>query len=342
MKRLQIFPYPIAFFILLLSVSLTYAQDDSDNIYVKLLEKAASSVVSINVEREEEKEPPKNPFEQLLGPNIFGKRPSGPVTGTIIDSDGYIMTSYFNVEGKVKKIEVTYNGKEYKAKLLGYHARKDIALLKIKAKDLPALEKAKIDTLKIGQMVAAIGVGPDGKTPTVNQGIISAFNRNWGWMLQTDARLNYGNVGGPLVDLEDKLIGITCLISTATSNWSGQNSGVSLAVTMDKIDEILPDLKNGKKLGEGKPGFLGVELEDAGDVEGVKIKNVLENTAAEEAGLEKGDIIKEFNGKKVNSVFELRQAIDVFNAGDKAKVKILRDKDEKDVDVTLGERPAPK
>jgi S1-C subfamily serine protease len=319
----------------ILIFGLSYAQEKIDpvafsRLYTRVAQRCQKAVVWIEVTR------PKI----IRGKDIaqdFVTRPEGPVTGTVIEATGYILTSYFNISGDVRAIYVNLPSRDrHKAQLVGYNARLDIALLKIDAKGLATLQKAPLN-LKLGQIVMALGRSPTLKSPgiTISPGIISALDRLWG--LQTDVKLNFGNTGGPLVDTHGRFIGITCQINTANAAWWGQNSGVSFAITWDKIREILPDLKRGKRSGE-RPGFLGVISAGDPDTKGAKIGQVIEGTAAQRAGLKEGDIITEFDGKKINSFRDLFLAVYMKNKGDRVKIKVLRANREMKFSVTLGER----
>jgi serine protease Do len=307
-----------------------------EKVYKKATEKIEKSIVSIKVIRRQEA--PQQPRPPVPGMPPAMPRPDTPVSGVIIDKEGYILTSYFNVSGSVRKIEVTTSdGKKCKAKLVGFDGRKDIALLKIEGENLPVPEKGNVKLLKIGQMVLAVGKNAKGKELIINTGIISAFGRLWGG-IQFDARLNFANVGGALIDLEGKLIGVTCQISLDPRTQWGQNSGVSFAISIEEINEILPLLKEGKKTGAGRPAMLGITWDDSAEVEGVKVKEVLEGSAAKKAKIKPGDIIIEFDGKKITRFDELYKATFMKDAGNRVKIKVIRDGEEREFNVRLGAR----
>ncbi len=342
MRRLAILP------LLLLAAPAARAQDPVLGALEKRIqaasEKAQASVVAILVDRDPAKEPkaPTGPPAQTGGP--FANRPiDTPVSGVIISEDGYVVTSYFNVKGDIGDVTVTLpGGATHKAVVVGYHAAADVAVLKIEAKGLPVLKPTDLTQVKTGMPVLALGRGPDGKGLTVNPGILSAPGRLDNRAVQIDSKLNYGNAGGAVIDLEGRLLGIACKVDTRTAPSFGQNSGVSFAIQVDKLDELLPELKKGlkKASGTGRP-FLGIRpvMEPPADCPGVPLDNVEVASAAELAGIKRGDIILEFDGVKTPTFNELRAVILKKGIGDKCDVKFLRDGKEEQVTVILGERP---
>jgi putative serine protease PepD len=309
----------------------------------KVREKVAKSVVAIEVVRDKDPDGRGGSGPSSTHQNYFN-RPEGPCTGTIWSEDGYIVTSWFNVSGEVRRVTVrTHDGKTYEAKRLGYDATRDIALLKIEAKDLPVLPKSKLDEAKQGDFVAIVGRAPDPDVPTLNHGILSAVNRMKDVCVQTDAELNYGNVGGPLVTVRGEIVGITCQVKPRT-NW-GQSGGVGFACKHTEIDKALPSLKQNRSVERGKEPWLGITpAEGAEGVEGVVIAQVAAEGPGEEGGLQEADVITEIEGKRVKTWEELRAVLETKKVGDVVKLKILR-KDKagvaqpKDVKVKLGDNP---
>lgn len=316
--------------------------EEIDSTAQRLVESVGPSVVNIRVERESEAKPPESARRGLgaLDGGVFKYRPDFYIcSGTIVDPDGYILTSYFNVEGRFRKIRVTLaNGAEYDAQLKGFDAPLDVALLKIEAKGLPVLKYCELKKLQIGQDVFVIGRNPE-NSASFGSGVISAFDRFAGRMIQTDADTNYSNAGGPLVDSRGRLIGIVCKIHTRYASTYGQNSGVSFASTWDKIAEAMPSLKDGAKVSVEKRPFLGISYENTGpDAKGVTVSQVHPNSSAAKAGLKEGDMIIEFGGVKVATSAELVREIGKRNAGEALKVKVISEGKEKELDVVLGER----
>ena len=315
---------------------------DLESLYRRASERVGPSVVSIKVNRDKEASKSSGGMGALMDGGVFKNRPSdAPVSGTVLDADGWIVTSHFNVSGKVKGITVTLpDGRTLEAALKGFNATYDVALLKIDARDLPTLKRADLKTLKTGQIVAALGRAPDGKNLTVNQGIVSAPWRLSGRGIQVDARLNYGNAGGAIVDPEGRLIGIACKVDTKYSGSFGQNSGVGFAVTWDKLDEILPDLKIGKNVGEARKPFLGIQANRESEItDGVEVQEVVAASAADKVGVKPGDVLLEFDGKRVKTFDELRSIILMKQPGDRVKIKLRRDKEEMTLDAELGWAP---
>lgn len=314
-----------------------------ENSVERAAEKAAAAVVAIKVDREPEAAAPRNSAPGLRGrfgmppEDVFAKRPAGWVTGTIVESTGVILTTYFNVSGKLRSIKVRLaDGRELEAKLLGYNGTFDLAALKVEAEGLPVLKKARLEDLKVGQPLVALGRGPDAKALTVNPGIVSAASRLGGRGIQIDSKLNYGNVGGPVVDLEGRLVAVSCKIDVKFATVYGQNSGVGFAITNDRMAGVLPDLKSGKSEAEARRPFLGIQYDQKSTKEGVELESVQAGTAADKAGLKARDVIIEFDGRKVTQFDDLREAILRKSAGDHVKVKVLRGDDELEFDCTLG------
>lgn len=316
--------------------------DEMDSAAQKLIEDVGPAVVSLRVERDPEPKPPRSSRGGLadLGGGVFRYRPDSYLcAGTIVDPEGFILTSYFNVEGKFKKIKVILsNGSEYEAELKGFDAPLDVAVLKIPAKNLPTLKYCELKKLQLGQDVFVLGRTSEGQV-SFGSGVLSAFDRFAGRMVQTDADTNYSNAGGPLVDARGRLVGVICKIHTRYAATYGQNSGVSFASTWDKIAEALPGLKDGAKVQVDKRPFLGISYENtAPDAVGVTVSQVHPNTAAAKAGIKDGDVILEFGGVKVNSSTDLVREIGRHKAGEALKIKVLSEGAEKELDLVLGER----
>lgn len=313
---------------------------EAESLYQKLIDEVGKCVVKIVVDRDKEPAPKRSPMELPgLSGYPFNVRPKGPTSGTIIDADGLVLTSYFNIDGKIQRISVVLpDGSTRAATVVGYDAPLDIALLKIDAKGLPTLKSAPLDSIKIGQFVYALGRAPSGDGVTFNPGIVSAFDRFGGTTWQVDVKGNYGNAGGPVVDREGRLIGILAKIHTRHAATFGQNSGVTFAVPWREIDRTLPKLKAGSKVEIKRDAFLGISFDPSAPERGAVVQDVIEGTAAEKAGLKKGDVIVQFGGKNIESPTELRAEILRRRPGDTLRVRFIRDGREHEVDVTLGER----
>ena len=294
-----------------------------------------------------------NPFyDFLFGERGRSQQPRASIgsgSGVIISDDGYIVTNNHVVQGSNLINIVLYDKREYEGKLVGFDPYTDLALIKIDEKDLPKMDFGNSDDLKLGEWVLAVG-NPFNLTSTVTAGIISAKARNLGLngnrmsiesFLQTDAAVNPGNSGGALVDTKGRLIGI----NTAIESRTGSYSGYSFAIPVTIVEKVIGDLK---KYGEVQRAFIGVSIRtvDANladefkidKIEGVYVAGINEDGAAENAGIKKGDIILNIEGKVVNSNAELQEQISKFHPGDKIKVLIKRNEERKQIEVVLRNR----
>ena len=326
------------------------APDDETAALARVLRKlratAAKSVVAIEVDRTSDPDGGFGPGATSAHRDYYN-RPKGPTSGVIYESDGYILTSYFNVSGGIRKngIRVTLGDeREFVAELRGFDEQRDMALLKIDAKDLPVLPKADFKKeLGQGTFLALIGRSPDPGIPTVNVGILSAMDRMKKSHVQTDAEMNYGNAGGALVTLEGKLVGVACKIRPGTV-W-GQSGGVGFACKVPVIDSLLERLKRGEKIEAEKKPFLGIRPGE-GDpkIEGVQVADVLPGSPARRAGIKTNDVIVEFDGKKITDSESLREAMAEKKIGDQVTIKIKRKRrsggiDEREFRVKLAGAP---
>lgn len=303
----------------------------------RIRDRVAHSVVAIEVERI--KDPhgtaPRGSFSEQ---GEYYSRPKGPCTGTIVSADGHIATTAFNMSGEIKTMTVRVAGRDkpLPAKLLGFDEDKDIALIKVEAAGLPVLPKAELSGIKVGNFAFAIGRAPEPETPTVNFGVLSALHRFGASHVQTDAELNYGNVGGPLVDLEGRLLGITTHIGTRAF-W-GQSGGVGFALRHDEFEKLLPDLKAGKKA-RAKPrivlGIMGSP--SPAETPGVEVTEVLPGSPAALAGIQVGDVVIEFDGAEVTSPAEIARIMAKKKAGDRIDVALQRGAQKLKVTISLFE-----
>lgn len=271
----------------------------------------------------------------------------GAGSGVIISADGYIVTNNHVVDG-ADELTVTLNdNQEYSARIIGADKTTDLALIKIDAKQLPAIAIANSDNVRIGEWVLAVG-NPLGLNNTVTAGIVSAKARQMGEgvssMIQTDAAINQGNSGGALVNTRGELIGINAMIYSQT----GSNIGYGFAIPTTIMNKVVDDLKKFGTVQRAMIGIKGsdvntyvdVEKEkgnevDLGTMEGIYVAEVVEEGAAEEGGLQKGDVITAIDGKKITKFGELQGIIAQKRPGDKITVKYLRNKKEKTVTLTL-------
>ena len=275
----------------------------------------------------------------------YVRRPKGPCSGVIYAPEGLILTSYFNISGEIRPggLHVTLpDGREVAAKVLGWHQGRDIALLEVAARDLPALPKADPKALAQGMFVALVGRAPDRTRPTLNLGILSALNRVENSAIQTDAEMNYGNSGGALVTLKGELVGVACHVRP-DKVW-GQSSGVGFACKTAEIDRLLDRLRKGERIeAEPKP-FLGIRVGEGNpDVEGTQVAEVIPESPAAAAGVKKDDVIVGLDGRKVTDFESLRAILHEKHIGEKVLLSVKRPKGKGLVDrefrVTLGGRP---
>ena len=327
-------------------------------------EQAVNSVVyiSVTIEGKTQKVQVQDPFEDFFG-DFFGfgqrrqqpqqreyKQPDrhGAGSGVIISQDGYIVTNN-HVVGQADEITVKLNdSREFKGRIIGTDETTDLALVKIDAKNLPAIKIGNSDDLKLGQWVLAVG-NPFNLTSTVTAGIVSAKARTLGAngiesFIQTDAAINAGNSGGALVNAQGELVGINSMIYSQTGSYAGY--GFAIPTTI--MNKVVADLKVYGTVqrailgvqGQDVDKYIDVEKEkgetpDLGTVKGVYIAKVTDGSAAEEADLEKGDVITKIDDKEVSKMSELQEQIAQHKPGDKVKITYLRNKKAKTVTVTL-------
>lgn len=295
------------------------------------------------------------------GPQTREQQGSG--SGVIIRPDGYIVTNN-HVVANATKVEVTLNNnKKYEAKIIGTDPATDVALLKIEAEGLPAIPFGDSDELRLGEWVLAIGspLGYELRS-TITAGIVSAKGRSMGSsrrgeselqiesFIQTDAAVNPGNSGGALVNKTGELVGI----NTAIVSQTGSYSGYSFAVPSNIVKKIVDDLID---FGAVKRAVLGVSVSDLNEnlakaldyesvddmskkmklssLEGVYIGEVVKGGSADKAGIKTGDVVLSIDGTKIHSGSSLQEKVNSYHPGDKAKVTVLRDGEEKTIEVTF-------
>lgn len=295
-------------------------------------------------------------FDFFYGPGSGQKREyygQGSGSGVIISSDGYIMTNNHVIEDATE-IEVTLNDKKkYDAELVGTDPSTDIAVLKIKEKNLSYMPIGNSDQVKVGEWVLAVG-NPFNLTSTVTAGIVSAKARNINILsdklrgtqnlspiesfIQTDAAVNPGNSGGALVNARGELIGINTAIASRTGSYSGYSFAVPINLAKKVMDDIV-------KYGTVQRGYIGVniaditqelkEKKDLSDIKGVYVSGVQEGGAAENAGIKEGDVITHIGSIEVNSVAKLQEEVGKRKPGDQVLVTVKNQSGEQVKSITL-------
>ncbi len=323
----------------------------------------SSSVVSIFAEQTVQTQSPfglpDDAFKDFFGEDFF-KRFFGTPTprdekrtvrslgsGVIVTKDGYILTNNHVVANAEKLSVVVGDNKTYEAKIIGTDPPTDVAVIKIDANNLPAARLGDSDEVKVGQWVIAVG-NPFQLFHTVTHGIISAKGRSsvgladYEDFFQTDASINPGNSGGALADMESNVIGI----NTAIASPSGGNVGIGFAIPINMAKKVMEDLIS---KGEVTRGYIGLVPQDINEdlakalklssTEGILVGDVDRAGPADKGGIKRGDLIVEFDGKKVENSAQLRNMAAQAKPGIPVKIGLLREGKKVEVTVTLGERP---
>jgi len=286
--------------------------------------------------------------DQLPHPNVPKEHKEQSLgSGVIVSEDGYIVTNNHVIE-KAQEIKVLLsNKKDYKAKLIGADPKTDIAVIKIDAKGLTALPWGDSNKLHVGEVVFAIG-NPFGLNQTVTMGMISAVGRanvgiaDYEDFIQTDAAINPGNSGGALINAHGELIGI----NTAILSRTGGYQGIGFAVPSSMARQVMDSLVKYKKVVRG---WLGVSIQEVTsdlaeefgvrDLKGALVSGVMKKSPAEKAGIRQGDVILQYNGKVVEDTGHLRNMVSQTPLGTAVKVRILRQKKELEMEVSIAELP---
>ncbi|HXB93955.1 MAG TPA: trypsin-like peptidase domain-containing protein [Puia sp.] len=304
--------------------------------------------------------PKHNPFSDLFGidPDDFFGNGNGmrslpemaSGSGVIISNDGYVVTNNHVVEGADEVTVTLSNRKSFKAKVVGADPSSDLAVVKIDAQNLPFLLYGNSDEVKVGQWVLAVGY-PLTLETTVTAGIVSAkgrtldINRRQSQtpvesFIQTDAAVNPGNSGGPLINTEGKLVGINSAIASPTGSYAGYSFTIPVNIVKKVVADII-------KFGSSQRAYLGIsyprddmsedQKKENGikDGDGVYVWTISPDGPAAHAGLKQGDIITKLNGEEVSTGAEMVGKIATFSPGDKIKVTYKRDGKENTALVTL-------
>ncbi len=326
------------------------AQADSGPIsYAPAVAKAAPAVVNIfTTQRVQVQRNPmlEHPFFRFYGEQMPNERSASSLgSGVIVASDGYILTNNHVVQGAESIVVALHDGREVDAKVIGTDPDTDLALLKIDLQDLPALP-FNTTNMAVGDVALAIG-NPFGVGQTVTQGIISAQGRSglgintYEDFIQTDAAINPGNSGGALIDVNGNLIGI----NTAIFSRSGGNMGIGFAIPAELAKTVMSSLiSHGRVL----RGWLGIEIASSGrtangrESSDVFIAGVMQGGPADKAGLRRGDQIIEVAGQSVVSANQVIRQIGALAPKARTEIIVRRDGKVRKIDVTMGERPAPR
>ena len=332
-----------------------------ENAITRAVKKVSPTIVGINVEEVREVQDPFSMFDNdPFFKQFFGNRPAqkqvvkGLGSGFIISSDGYILTND-HVAGNATKISVTMtNGETVEAKLIGSDKNSDVALLKINKSNLEYVKLGNSDDVIIGEWVIALG-NPFGlfeinDKPTVTVGVVSATNmkvnadgnRVYKDMIQTDASINAGNSGGPLVNAEGDVIGMNTIIFTG-GNYSTGSIGVGFAISINRVKKIFEEIKtNGKIERNFNVGFRiqGIDERIAkylklDKAQGVVVTDVQKGSLSDNAGLKPEDVIIMANGELIRNEQDLLFIVNDMRTGETLKLKIIRNGSEKELEMKL-------
>jgi Do/DeqQ family serine protease len=323
--------------------------------YSDAVQRAAPSVVNIFTSKEI-----RSPRHPLLNDPIFrrffgdqlpdeAQRASSLGSGVIVSTSGFVLTNHHVVEA-ADEIEVALaDGKKLLAKLVGNDPETDIAVLRVNAENLPAISFGSSETLRVGDVVLAIG-NPFGVGQTVTSGIVSALGRTglgintFENFIQTDAPINPGNSGGALIDAAGNLVGI----NTAIFSRSGGSMGIGFAIPVSTAKMVLEQIV---KSGSVTRGWIGVELQELtqpiaeslrlASARGALVGGVLRGGPADRAGVKPGDVVVEIQGKPVADSVGLLNLVAALAPGQSAKVKLKRQGQDVDANITVGRRPKP-
>ena len=342
-------------------IDLTYAAEKALPAVVHIKYVQNSKVQTVDVQED--------PFSDFFGPfGFFGNPDQGngrqkrrvqtpkkeaTGSGVIISPDGYIVTNNHVVNG-ADELTVTLNdNREYSARIIGTDPNTDLALIKVNGKNLPTLPIGDSDNLKVGEWVLAVG-NPYNLSSTVTAGIVSAKARSMGGegsngpqissFIQTDAAINPGNSGGALVNAKGELVGINAMLYSQTGSYSGYGFAIPTTIMVKVVDDL-------KKYGTVQRAVLGIRGGDVlnyinaqkdekkdvdlGTNEGVYVAEVTEGSSASAAGIVKGDVITEADGKKITKMSELQELLSKKRPGEKVTLTYLHNKSKHSKTVTL-------
>lgn len=283
-----------------------------------------------------------------ISTNRFGFRTTAAASGSgfIISKDGYIVTNHHVIEDSNSITVTLYDGRTFEAKLIGSDESSDVAVLKIEADDLKPVTLGSSKALSVGDDVAAIGNPLGELTFSLTKGVVSALDRTVTTegsvmtLIQTDAAINSGNSGGALFNMNGEVVGITNA-KYSSSGFSASVDNIGFAIPIDNVKSLIESLIS---TGHAVNPYIGVGTADVGSddkqdavSEGAVIKKVYDDSPAQQAGIEEGDIVTEINGSKIRSSGELTSAVKTSAKGDTLVLKVYRDGSFKEITVTVGE-----
>jgi putative serine protease PepD len=307
------------------------ASSRSTSSITRVVSDVLPSVVEVHVEGTSDS----NPFPGVPSPSVQALG-----SGWLFDEQGHVVTNEHVVEGADKVTVAFQDGTEVSATVVGSDPSTDVAVLKLESVPAGAepLQLGSTSALQLGDPVVAIG-SPLGLQGTVTAGIVSGLHRDIeapnqftiDGAVQTDAALNHGNSGGPLLDLTGRVIGMNAQIASET----GANTGIGYAIPVETVRSIAEQLISSGKV---EHAYLGVRVGDADG--GAELAEIVSGGPADKAGLESGDLVTEVDGEAVSSGEDLRLAVENHKPGEEMTLTVKRDGDTKTITVTLGTRPA--
>jgi Do/DeqQ family serine protease len=322
--------------------------------YVNVASKLKPSVVTIQIEKKAEGGPQMGPLDDFFrqfhgGRGMRGMRPQierGLGSGFVIDRTGNILTNNHVVDGADRVTVVASDGRKWTGKVVGTDPKDDLAVVKVDKLDLPPVAMGDSDKLQVGELVMAIG-SPFGLDQTVTVGVVSARGRRLDGtpyafedFIQTDAAINHGNSGGPLVNMNGEVVGVN-------SRIAGEGTGIGFSVSGNVAKRVSQALI---KDGRVRRPYIGVQLQPlTPDMapqfkadKGVLVNNVLDGSPASKAGIKIGDVIVAIDGKPVLRSDEVVHGVQAHNVGQQVKVTVLRDGAKRDLAMTTAEAPDEK
>ncbi|MEW6117005.1 MAG: DegQ family serine endoprotease [Nitrospirota bacterium] len=320
----------------------------------KVAERVKPAVVNISTSRTVKA--PRHPFfDDPVFRKFFGDGMQSPQqrkvsslgSGVIATADGYIVTNNHVIDNADDILVKLSDNREYKGKVVGLDSKTDIAVIKIEEKNLPTIPWGNSDKLHVGEMVLAVG-NPYSLSQTVTMGIISALGRSgfgitdYEDFIQTDAAINPGNSGGALINIRGEVIGV----NTAIFSTTGGYQGVGFAIPSNMVKSVMDSI-----ISQGKVvrGWLGVQIQPLTpalskqfklkDEKGVLLVDVVEGGPADKGGLKRGDVITEYDGKKITDPFHFKNMVAATKPGAVVQVRVIRNGSPLTLGVTIGELP---